>query len=131
MSDTQLRLLAPQPRKPGAIALNLGEPLSRRTDPLTSYIAAEQLGRSGRWAGQKSIVLAALKCHPGATSAELARAIGGDRYVPSRRLPDLERDGLVTRGPARLCRVTHQRCITWRAVQMERDLFGNPIGRGW
>lgn len=103
------------------------EPLSRASDPWTSYQAAEQLAKTGRWANQKAAVLAAVRTNPGSTSAELAVTMAGDRYVPSRRLAELERDGLVTRGPARLCRVTHKNCITWRPVALERDLFGNVI----
>lgn len=109
--------------------LSIKEPLARRMDPVPSFVAAERHQRSGGWVRQKSAVLAALRQHPGATSAELAATIGGDRYIPSRRLPDLEREGLVKRGSDRLCKVTGQACITWWPVRIERDLFGHEIRR--
>jgi len=40
-------------------------PLSRRLDPVTSFEAAEELQASGQWQRQKSLVLDALRQHPG------------------------------------------------------------------
>jgi len=88
-------------------------PPSRNSDPDTSVQAAQKLKQSGSWAGQKRRVFEALRRNPGLTSAEIANLMGGDRYIPSRRLPDLERAGLVKRGRIRLCQVTKSQCITW------------------
>lgn len=94
-------------------------PRSHRNDPVTSYIAAEKLAKSGRAQSQRDAVLSALKVHNGATSAELGAYMGRDRYMPARRLPELEEAGLIIQGPARACRVLSPlrnrpvRCVTW------------------
>lgn len=87
--------------------------LARASDPSTSKAAAERVVRSGRQASQKDRVLTALRDRPGSTSGELAAALGGDRYIASRRLPDLERDGLVARGASRECRANGGAAVTW------------------
>lgn len=93
-------------------------PLSRNTDPVTSYEAAETLHRSGRWKNQKQAVLEVLRQLGNATSAEIAERMGGNRYIPARRLPELRREGLVEQGPARVCRVLKSRCITWNVKEI-------------
>jgi len=87
--------------------------LSRRGDPITSALAARKVCRSGKLGKQKRDVLKALQANNGSTSGEVSAKIGNDRYVASRRLPDLERDGLVARGPARKCTVVGSMCLTW------------------
>jgi len=89
------------------------QPLSRRTDSVTSFDAARRLKRSGRWQSQKRAVFEALRQNNGSTSAELAKAMGGDRYIPSRRLRELEREGLIREGQIRKCQVVGSRCLTW------------------
>jgi predicted transcriptional regulator len=88
-------------------------PLSRQTDPGTSRLAAKELAASGIYGRQKRMVYEGLKRNNGTTSAELAQRIGVDRYVTARRLPDLEREGIVRKGPARLCEITNSLCVTW------------------
>ena len=106
------------------------EPLSRGLDPVSSFMAAEALAKSGRWQSQKEAVLQALRCHQYVTSAELANIMGiHDRYICSRRLADLADEGKAQRRRARRCRITHRPCLTWRAVTSEKDLFGNFIRR--
>lgn len=90
--------------------------MSRRTDPATSAAAAADLHDSGALGRQRAMVLGAVRRWPGSTSAELADRLACDRYCPSRRLPDLERAGLVRRGPARRCSITNRSCITWIAT---------------
>jgi DNA-binding MarR family transcriptional regulator len=59
-------------------------------------------------------VLAIVASRPGHTATELARKMGVmDPRTPNRRLPELERAGLVRRGPRRLCRVTNTKAATW------------------
>ena len=89
--------------------------MSRRTDPATSHEAAAELVRSGRLDTQCSEVYAALRRHPGATSAEIAAAEGLDRFLVARRLPDLVSRGLAERCQSRVCKVKGTRAITWRA----------------
>lgn len=89
------------------------EPLSRHTDPLPSYAAADKVKRTGLGGRQRLQVYHGLRVHQGATSAELAQALGCDRYVPSRRLPELERAGWVCRGRRRRCSVSGIVSETW------------------
>ena len=100
----------PPPRGPLAVAT------SRSTDPRTSRTAARVMNRSGRAAAQAATVLDLLGRMPGSTSAEIAAAGKLDRYVPSRRCPDLEKKGLVKRGPDRICKVNGTRACTWTKI---------------
>lgn len=90
--------------------------LAARSDPPTSKLAAAELVASGRHDAQKTAVLSALRAHcEPVTSAELAWSACLDRHTTARRLPDLERAGLVERGPARACRLTGHKAVTWRS----------------
>jgi hypothetical protein len=100
---TQLELAAP-PKPRNQIA--------RSFDPDTSFRAAEQVTASGKRDQQAQEVLRRLKEHPGSTSAELA-GLGMDRYVAARRLPELERLGLVRKGDKRACTTTGNAAVTW------------------
>ncbi len=98
-------------------------PLSRNSDPLSSFQAADRLSRSGKYLSQKEAVFEALRRNDGATSAELAAYMVVDRHMPARRLPDLVRDGRVTQGLPRSCKVLSGPgdddkvlCATWWIV---------------
>ena len=93
-----------------------GGPLTHRDDPETSREAAEHLKQSGRLGAQQEAVLATLRECDGSTHAELGRVMGCDWLVAARRLPELERAGLVRKGKARICRVKGSRCTTWWTV---------------
>ena len=101
-----------QPQRP---RLEAG-PHSHSHDPLTSDLAAEQLRRSGRHKNIKAAVLAALRQHDGSTSGELGRWLGQDRLYAARRLPELEAEGLVKKGEARVCGFKGSKCVTWWVV---------------
>lgn len=88
-------------------------PKSHRADPDTSYIAAEKLAKSGHWITLRKLVYETLRLHNGSTSAELGQFMGTDRYTTARRLPELERDGLIEKGPKRMCGVQKSLCVTW------------------
>lgn len=90
--------------------------------PSTSQQARDRHRRSGRTAAQMETVLAAVRAAPGSTAGEIHIAAGLDRHAVSRRLPELERLGLVRRDTARACRVLHSSCLTWWPV-------GNVQGR--
>jgi len=101
----------------------LDPPLAHSMDPLSSFLAGEKHHRSGRWDSQKAAVLKALRQNDGSTSAELARVMDVNRYVCARRLPDLERAGLVQKRPPRQCKVTRSLCVVWHVVKSEPSLF--------
>lgn len=89
------------------------EPGCHRDDPRTSHDAAERLRQSGRLTGQHRAVLDAIRQCDGATHAELGEAMGVRWLAPARRLPELDRAGLVHRGEPRTCKVKGSRCTTW------------------
>ncbi len=92
---------------------------SRRTDPDTSRIAADQAERSGLIGRQQHEVLALVRSHPGRTSAELGQLLGGQdaRFIVARRLPELERLGVVRRGDKRVCHAHGTMAGTWFATE--------------
>jgi hypothetical protein len=93
---------------------------ARSSDPDTSVEAAHELVSSGRLNSQCRAVLDALRRLDGSTSAELGQTIDlgeNSRHVAGRRLPDLERRGLVRRGDPRKCRATGRRALTWWVVE--------------
>jgi hypothetical protein len=87
--------------------------MARATDPATSHAAAAQHVASGANAAQRAACLAVMG---GAwmTSDEIAEAAGIERHAAARRLPELARDGLVERGPAKLSTVGGRKGVTWR-----------------
>lgn len=86
---------------------------SRKTDPSTSHQAARDVEASGRAKTQREACLAEVVRNPGQTAAEIAAALGIERHVPSRRLPELRAAGLVSNGEARRCRIVQRLSITW------------------
>lgn len=90
--------------------------LARRDDPQTSKAAACKVIASGKVSAMHTRVLNALVEHGPSTSAELAAKSGLDRYDVARRLPELERKSMVTRGNARACKVTGNAAAVWGAA---------------
>ena len=86
---------------------------SQLSDPAMSLLAEEQANRSGLRDSQARAVFAELRRGEGRTSAELARAMDLDRHAVARRLPDLEKLGLVRKGESKQCRVARKNAITW------------------
>lgn len=106
--------------------MSLPRARARRLDPTTSHDAAFRVERSGKAADQRTRCLDALKrIGRAATSAELARAMGVDRHVTARRLPELRDGGLVRQGEKRECEVLGTECLTW-----EPKVEGEADGRG-
>lgn len=95
-------------------SMDAPRPMSRRHDPETSRIAAERLRASGALGKQAAAVLEAVRQHPGSTAVEIAQRAGIDRHAVSRRLPELQRQGKVRRGPPRDCTVNGRPQSTWR-----------------
>jgi len=85
-------------------------PRARRSDPETSHLAAERVKPKLR--KQQEAVLAALTRWPGSTAVELAHATGLDRYLVSRRLPELV-PVWARRGKPRTCSVAGTAQTTW------------------
>lgn len=89
-------------------------PIARKTDPQTSHQAAKAFTDSGKRHGQCLEIFELVRRWPRRTSAELAHISEKfDRYQIARRLPDLERAGLVRKGIARECRVNKTQAHEW------------------
>lgn len=86
---------------------------ARTTDPPTSHLAAHKAESSGRAGGQRRVCLGHVLMFPGLTAAEIAVKAGMERHVPSRRLPELRRAGLVHNGTERVCEATGRMSMTW------------------
>jgi predicted HTH transcriptional regulator len=88
-------------------------PVSRKTDPISSYLAEDEINKTGTRASQQAKILAAVKLNPGRTSRELVDYCLLDRYQIARRLADLKESGAVIQGPIRKCRVGGRKSVTW------------------
>lgn len=95
-------------------------PIARNTDPESSHIAAKDIKDSGRQMMQQIECLYLVREFPGLTSRELAEKKGADRYMFSRRLPELERNGMVERARnpdgsflLRVCNVGGKKSCVW------------------
>lgn len=85
-------------------------PAARNTDPDTSHEAvANHTGRETH----AIKVWWAVKENPGRTYRELARIVGLDEVEVMRRLNDLHRKRLVSKGPIRACSTNQHRMCTW------------------
>jgi len=86
--------------------------MARTTDPITSHRAAE--GAKTFAKSQCEQVLAALTKHPYTTTRELSELAHIDRYTVARRMPTLERNGLVVRAGIRDCSISGKSATAWR-----------------
>lgn len=87
--------------------------IARKSDPVSSKIAAASIRRSGKESTQCEAVLRLVQRFPGLTSKELSKKTWEfDRYQVARRLATLEHLGKV-----RKCGVKGRlKEITWEAV---------------
>lgn len=97
--------------------------MTHANDPATSREAAERMVRSGKRARHARLVLELVTRSPGRTAIELweyvatddERAVLKEAQEVRRRLVNLEQDGLVRKGDARLCSVRRTKQVTWTA----------------
>lgn len=87
----------------------------------TSREAWAHLNESGTLAERQLAVLGVL-CHREPCTATELEVRGGWK-----RLSELERMGLVARGPARACRVTGHRAFTWQLTGRREPLPLDPV----
>lgn len=85
-------------------------PAARRSDPVTSHLAAGDHASTGKRAGHMAAVIAAVRAHPGKTSAELAPLCRLERHEAARRTADAERIGAIRKGEPRKCKTS----TAWR-----------------
>lgn len=99
--------------------LNLEPVQSRRTDPITSKLAAEEHRQSGRADAHCSIVLRVLQASAEPlTYREVFKRQGEIKEAVEieRRLSDLRRQGLVKQEERRQCRISQRQAMTWVAA---------------
>ena len=80
-----------------------------------------QIEKSGSAGSQRRLVYCTIVVagsRQAFTAGEIAQAGRHDRYMVSRRLPELEELNLIRRGDPRLCRVMGSRQTTWRAIYL-------------
>ena len=94
-------------------------PLSHRHDPDTSRQAAALVDATGTRDDHITIIVSAVRRHPGHTSAELAQITGLERHEAARRTADAEHRGLIRKGPARKCSLSHRAAVTWQIALTE------------
>jgi len=91
-------------------------PISHRNDAVSSFKAADRHKASDNWSKQRQAVLKALQTLVCATAKEISEFSGIDRYIVSRKLPDLRRAGVVENGKPRKCRILKKKTLTWQLI---------------
>lgn len=97
---------------------------ARRTDPSTSHQAAFDVESTGSAESQRARCLEIVRKNPGLTAPEIAELAHVDRYVASRRLPDLRELGHVRNGPVRRCRIKGTSMLTWESCSTKSTIQG-------
>jgi hypothetical protein len=95
-------------------------PLSHRSDPITSFLAADQFARSGKLGRHHQLVLDGVRRCPGGTHMEISAGIPELDWIQTvRRLSELEHGGFVRKGPPKICTIKHSKCSTWWVTEVE------------
>ena len=88
---------------------------SHRDDPASSTDAAKR--HEPRAASNAGILLYTIRHNDKPlTACELSIASGVERTETSRRLSDLHKRGLITKGEIKLCSVKQVKMLTWKVV---------------
>ena len=104
-------------------------PMARRTDPTTSHVAALRHVATAL-SLRRSQVYDAVVQFPDQTSNELGLRmtelfpdleLRAASASPQKRLPELEKLGLIKRGEPRTCKSSGYQAHIWRAVELEPD----------
>ena len=90
--------------------------LSRKTDPETSHRAAAGMTASGKLSSQRKMMLKCVIENPDLTAAEMELVDGVERGVPSRRLVELVRAGLIKVSGKRPSKTNGNSMQTYRVV---------------
>jgi hypothetical protein len=93
--------------------------LARRTHPETSKQAASEVMPNLQPLRERAYN--AVAQHPGLTYSELSEALQmRDPRSIGRRLPELEKEGLLRRGDPRHCEITGKRAATWYIIELHQ-----------
>ncbi len=88
----------------------------RRSDPISSELAEDEITVSGLRGRQALQVFHLLRRFNGSTSAELAQCGQTERHMVARRLPDLQHNGFTKKGEIRMCNANGRKAVTWWIV---------------
>ncbi len=91
--------------------MNMQPPASHYSDPESSYLAEEEITKSGKRREQHILTYKAVKKYPNMTSAELAQCSGLDRAMLARRLPELTPH--IIKSGQRICDMNNTSAVTW------------------
>ena len=91
--------------------------LARKTDPETSHIAAVNVSQGGKLSAQRRAMLKCVIENPDLTAAEMELLDGVGRGVPSRRLIELVRAGLIEVSGKRPSKTNGNVMQTYRVVK--------------
>jgi len=94
----------------------------RNNDPPTSARAGRDIESSGLARMQRSRCLQAVIDTPGLTAREIEERT---EVKAHKRLPELRLAGLVLNGPARVCRISGRRAMTWLPVDHAKPSRGD------
>jgi len=98
-------------------------PMARRTDPGTSHLAAK-IHTIDKLSERRKQVYYLVLGHPGSTSGELSRFMHKEYpdlpirtavETPHKRLPELEKLGLIERSAVKKCSDSGYQSLTWTA----------------
>ena len=93
---------------------------ARKSDPVTSHIAAETVQKTGKRSRNQGIALELVRRYPGRTACELSQLTDQmERHEMSRRLPEVAAQGLIHKGARRKSRATGNPAVTWHPVNPE------------
>jgi len=91
-------------------------PMFRKKDPATSKLAAAILFQSKTHSKQQHMILEALlRTDTPLTARQIDRALKQERYFSSKRMPEMERLGVVERDNPVTCPISNRLAHTWRA----------------
>lgn len=99
----------------------VAEALSKKNDPDTSREAGKRYDKSHKRTIHFQQILITMSDLFPFTSAEIARWSPLDRFQVARRLPEMERFGLVSRGNKKYCSVVKQDCVGWKLTAAGKD----------
>jgi hypothetical protein len=93
-------------------------PIARRSDSLSSHLAARNVTESGKRQSHLEQIIDAVRRRPGCTAGELAQFTKLSHVQIDRRTGDLRLSGRVTFGEIRTCRVFGRQMQTlWPATE--------------
>jgi hypothetical protein len=90
---------------------------TRKTDPISSHLAQQAFDDGGGRNAHERIIFDALGLFQNSTATELAEISGLTNVQILRRMTELERKGMVSRGEMRVCHISRRQSLTWATME--------------